>query len=616
MEKGIKFFLFLCLYLVLSTEILSLFQCLNRIGVLTAWGIALILVSAYLYRTTHFHFSLKTKVLSLLKAGQALSLSERIVFFVLLVYVVLLGVAALIRPPFNFDSMTYHLAKCAYWIQNESVAPYAVMNDRQLVFAPFAEYAMTHLMLLTDSDVLVNFVQFAAYLLSGFLVYSICRFWDLPKQLSMLGSGIFWLIPMAILQSGTTQNDLVCTFFVLSAVYFGLKLTRKYGFTDLLAFSIAVACGMLTKGTFYFFVAPFLVWFGVKYLHSYRQGIFLIVCVPVLTVTLINAPFWSRNIVLYGHPLSGGKTFLTEYPDFVVERNRQKTLSFGNMVSVFSKNMYLHAQLPSSLSVADPLPFVLTLHRWIGVKTDDPAINPFGAQYYPVMIHEDVSGNIVSFYLLLLSMLLFFFVQSRKKVALYMTCLWAGYFLYAALTTYQPWATRLDLPFFALSVPIIVYVWQNCRFIKGKGAAGLLLLLLVLAFPYERAVVQPIFSMSSREAGYFLRAPQLYPVYRGIVREVHRLGINHLGLAMHEDAWEYPLFVMLKDTPGLEIRAVRIQPYYAKLAVRHPFTYQAVLTNDPMFLKQMAPLLADFIDLGEGFYFLIFQQPQNQYYKE
>ena len=397
-----------------------------------------------------------------------------------MIYIILLGISALIQAPFNFDSMTYHLARCAYWIQNESVASYPVMNDRQLVFTPFSEYFMTHLMILTNSDYLVNLVQFLAYILSGFLVYLICCFFQLSKKLSMIGSGLFYLIPMAMLQSVTTQNDLVCTFFVLASVYFGLKITRKYVFGDLFAFSIAVACGMLTKGTFYFFAVPFLLWFGVLYLKTYHRGIFSIVLVPLFTVIIVNTPFWTRNIVLYGHPVSAGKTFLAEYPDFVVNKNIQKNPSWRHMISTLSKNLYLHAQMPQKLSIFDPLPLVKEVHNLIGVKADDPALNPFGAQFYPFMINEDVSGNVTTFYLLFVSLILFIWVRPKKTILLYLVCLWGGYFLYTFLTTYQPWATRLDLPFFALSIPFIIYVWQHCRFIKGRWAIGLLFVFLII----------------------------------------------------------------------------------------------------------------------------------------
>jgi hypothetical protein len=72
-------------------------------------------------------------------------------------------VTALVAPPNNYDSMTYHMARIAHWLQNGSVRFYPTHNPRQLHLAPFAEYAILQFQVLTGgSDRFANAVQWFA----------------------------------------------------------------------------------------------------------------------------------------------------------------------------------------------------------------------------------------------------------------------------------------------------------------------------------------------------------------------------------------------------------------------------------------------------------------------
>ena len=51
---------------------------------------------------------------------------------------------ALISPPNNWDSMTYHMSRVEYWIQNKAVHFFTTNNPRQNVFAPFSEFFILH----------------------------------------------------------------------------------------------------------------------------------------------------------------------------------------------------------------------------------------------------------------------------------------------------------------------------------------------------------------------------------------------------------------------------------------------------------------------------------------
>ena len=106
-------------------EILSCYHRLNRIGIACAWGMLdfILFVSVLAKRKCvvlreykHFFELLKQKWVYVLPLFLAL---------------IVLGLA-IVTIPYNWDSMTYHLSRIAYWAQNESVAHYAVEDVRQL----------------------------------------------------------------------------------------------------------------------------------------------------------------------------------------------------------------------------------------------------------------------------------------------------------------------------------------------------------------------------------------------------------------------------------------------------------------------------------------------------
>lgn len=73
--------------------------------------------------------------------------------------VVLLGLIALWTPTTNWDSMTYHMPRVMYWLQQQSVEHYATVNDRQLELGPWSGFAIATLVMLYGDDRFANLVQ-------------------------------------------------------------------------------------------------------------------------------------------------------------------------------------------------------------------------------------------------------------------------------------------------------------------------------------------------------------------------------------------------------------------------------------------------------------------------
>ena len=97
-------------------------------------------------------------------------LAYNIMYALIIALFVFLLFGALYTVPYNYDSMTYHLARVGHWIDHKNVAHYITNIDRQIYSPVLCEYFLMHIMLLTGSDILVNLLQFFCLLSSTYFV--------------------------------------------------------------------------------------------------------------------------------------------------------------------------------------------------------------------------------------------------------------------------------------------------------------------------------------------------------------------------------------------------------------------------------------------------------------
>ncbi|MFB2893483.1 hypothetical protein ACE1CI_11270 [Aerosakkonemataceae cyanobacterium BLCC-F50] len=104
---------------------------------------------------------------------------------------------ALLVPPYNYDSMTYHLPRVMHWIQNQTVAHFPTHNLRQISFAPGASYIVTHLQILSGGDRFANCVQWFAFFGSAIGTSLIVKHFGLIPLVSNLLRNVALNLPLA-----------------------------------------------------------------------------------------------------------------------------------------------------------------------------------------------------------------------------------------------------------------------------------------------------------------------------------------------------------------------------------------------------------------------------------
>lgn len=173
-----------------------------------------------------------------------LSLLEKGMFLSGGVLVLVLLVGALFTVPYNYDSMTYHLARIGYWIDHGNVNYYVTNIDRQLFSPVLAEYNLLPVMLLTGSDILLNLQQFLFMLLAAYYIFKIAEMIGTKRIFAVFASFAYLTMPLTITQAVTTQNDLSAGLFFLLFLYELLWFVQKDRLTENL-----LPLGRREKGT-------------------------------------------------------------------------------------------------------------------------------------------------------------------------------------------------------------------------------------------------------------------------------------------------------------------------------------------------------------------------------
>ncbi|HPH95023.1 MAG TPA: hypothetical protein PKW33_02355 [Anaerolineaceae bacterium] len=284
-------------WMTLTSEGLSLFHGLNAFMVSLSWAAALVWVLIFgwrlgLLRLPPGRIGL-TRFDGLALAGAGLVMS-------------LLLVVAILSPTNNNDALQYHMPRVAHWIQNGGLQHYVTAYDPQLMNPIWAELPILHFYLLWGSDQMANLVQWLSLLGCLALVAGLARLLGAGRLGQWLAAAFGLSLPMALLQASSSQNDLVAAFWLLGMLYFAVLSARRDLFPEeTLALALCLALGLLTKGTFYPYALPVVIWLLAVWLRRRKGLAFLAAQAGIngLAVLVLNLGYWVRNTITYGGPL-------------------------------------------------------------------------------------------------------------------------------------------------------------------------------------------------------------------------------------------------------------------------------------------------------------------------
>lgn len=381
---------------------------------------------------------------------------------------------AILYAPTTFDAMTYHMTRIMHWLQNRNLS-YLLCNDERLNYQlPLAEYFIMHFQLLLKSDYLAGLVQWNAFIASLLTISLIAAEFGLNKKIQVISMFIMATTPNIILQSHSTQNDLVVCSYLLIFILFMVKLLRGVTTCRIVMAGIAMGLSLMAKGTAFLYIAiigfSFGIWILIKARKEWLKTAFK--CLGIVAIgLLLLTPVFIRN---YNHY----QTLLPASPQN--EPYFLRSFQGNEPIMAFMRSVSLHLGLP--------------FNNW-NAMIQNHFIDTFGKEFItsvnaklPVNVtfklDQDCIGNFFHLFFFLISFVVLFysairnsFIRRRNKsldntsslsmdyeITFFSVISLVAMVVMCASLCYSPWRARYHVPFFAMfsiSIAYIIYKVRN-----------------------------------------------------------------------------------------------------------------------------------------------------------
>jgi hypothetical protein len=544
-------------YMLLVTELLSLFRAVTVAGLALAWALPALGLAAWLLwrvrRGSAWHWPAWS-----LPPGWA----ERGLLLGVLAVLLITATVAWFATPQTFDSLNYHLPRVAHWAQDRAVHHFATGIEVQNVISPAGEIALLQVYVLAQGDRLTPFVQWFCFLCALIAAALIAQDLGAGRRGQVLAAVAGATIPMAIVNASSTVNDGIAALWVLLAAGEVVVLWRSAPARPAAPAAFAALAAGLTlaaKPTAVPYLLPLGLLAGWALWRCGRWRTLLgWAGLALAIVLLLNAGHFTRNYLTYGNPIGDADRF---------GFHGKQLFTPAALLSNLVRNVALHTGTPWGRVNRFVYNTVLAIHRGLGLAVDDPrttSIGPF--TWAGVRTEEGIASNALHAGLALLALGAALLAPKRmeRPVLICMLLSATGFVLYCILFKWQTYASRYHLTFFVLLAPALGLALERLLPARWSWLPGALLL--VLAYPWlfsiesrpimvhPRSPVGSIFT-ESRDRLFFANAPYLLHAYTSMPAYIRAAGCDQVGLMLGGGQAEYPLWVYL----GAPRRVVRIE---------------------------------------------------------
>ena len=575
-----KALLFFQLTLLIITNILSIPGILNEMSLFVCWFFVLVILIIRLWKypgNQHKDF-----LLWISNRLKSFCITEKIMAGVMVLLLVVLFFAALFTVPYNYDSMTYHLARIGHWIDNQSVNHFVTSIARQNYSPVLAEYNLLHIFLLTGSDSFLNMLQYFALPVTALYLYKCARILGTDRSFSIFGAFLFTTMPLTISQSMTTQNDLFGAMWFALFLYYLLqfiamdkltfdKETRKLLFLT----ALTVAFAFLTKTSICASMVFFLPWLLIVRLYKKDKLITLIKSGAFAGVSLLAV----ISETLIRNVLSAGTIMPDTASGDIMVATKNVYYIIVNILKNYS--LILTQHLSDALN-GFICRIAIHLGAFLKVEVNNVAISFHGFDYIrhmnrgDNMYSHDITPSAFTGYLALICGVILIVLAIRHKkshsatVGFGISC-WLSFGFIMALLRWQPWGTRIMYPALAMTVIMIANILGLlCKKVTKKGivliplaAFSLYLAIPSITYNVEPAVTNVKEGCANRYSRYFAFHDR-YDSYSELTDEMVSLSgkedestLATVGVQISGDGYDYPLWLMfrakLKDTTHAHI---------------------------------------------------------------
>lgn len=590
--------------ILVSTELLSVFQLISRRSLMLFWGgldallvLAILAMSVTRILRGRSHPVRNVEALTgRVRANVPVAIATTILLLTMAVLGAISIRLAMQTVPYNWDSMTYHLGRVAHWHQNGSVAHYASNIDRQILSPPLGEFLMLQVYTMAGGmDRSVNLVQCAAYLVCAVLVVRLTRRLGVRHWMACLSGVLFMTMPIAFAESLTTQVDLVSCVYLLVFVTMAMDLwqqetpiilgrwprtsgvttedaqgdtatPRSHNLIQILCMGLCIGFGYLCKPSVCLGMVIFLIPVVMSCVRRRDAAavVFCSVMMAAVAAALVAAPELARMYGTYhafSSPQAGARQMVGSADLRLLLLNFLKSLAFN----------LPNAWMPG---LSDGIKaFLYTLAAMLNVDLNDAAISENGQDYRLNAVNDyghDTAVNAGIYWLWLICLVLLVaawivrFVRHQQRMesmrgaSVYLGTTIAAFVLFWLVVRWEPYEVRYMLPYLALICAAVPLAMQeivatllpalHTRTTQGilvATAVGILIPTMILmrdVVDYHEEIVT---QQGERPDGYYQwRRGELGPQYQ-LASAILDAGYSSVGLYCGGDDYEYPLWSLL-----------------------------------------------------------------------
>jgi hypothetical protein len=475
-ERILTFFCLFTAHIVILGYILSFMNCLSDIRYWAILGIITVIISAVVtwnrkngpsVALSRFKFALSTDAIRSIKSWYSKELSsfEKLLLTPLILTTLLTGILNLIvivfSAPHNWDSMTYHLARVAYYLQHNNLTSFNTNYWAQVVHPQNSSLLLLYTYLISGhNENLTQLVQFVSYWIAVCSVYAISTKVGNSKTQSVFAAMVSALLIEWLMQATTTQNDLILTAYLGATVYFLLMFreTQKLSYLIWAASAIGLSIGTKAASLLYLpavaLVASYaLIQSGVGSRDHLRK-LAVLVASTLLAICIFALPAgYIENYRQFGHPLGPKRvradlSFEGSSASYIIRNGTKNLIRFG-----FD---FLSPDGMPSASIVRKLPEKIVRRLGIDLETSEATRRPFNIQKTPTA-HEDLSSWGVFGFGLIWVVIILSLMGVVKPTDVRILSLAAVLFLFcqAYCGPYDPWRGRYFTQAAIFAVPTV-----------------------------------------------------------------------------------------------------------------------------------------------------------------
>ena len=211
----------------------------------------------------------------------------------------------------DYDGLSYHMPMVYSWVQDHRVGQRILVNSISDAYPGNLELHAAWTMAIYGNDQWAGLAQAPFVLLGAIAVVAVARRFDLGLGWALAAAAMFLITPVVVAQVGMIYNDVASVAAFVAGLHFAGRIFDSLehprtatGYALLAGLGLGLAAGIKPPFVLGSVVAGVLILVGLCWrLRAWRRPLLLVGLVGVL-VAILGAPFYVRNILIFGNPLA------------------------------------------------------------------------------------------------------------------------------------------------------------------------------------------------------------------------------------------------------------------------------------------------------------------------